>query len=279
MTQPCGRICGMDPITRTYIRSSPIFCGFDTLAIIINFLVHLFNGVGPLRAAKSIVAARFEGIDDEVEGLQYLEKVTFIRWVVFIITLTQSIKLFALRGVPGSQAWGYLFLASYVAIEVVILLGNAYERLQTTNVSLLPRWMDSLITAGESDLISRRIEHIRLYMQKVDHICAILAVILQICLLSWVVWQICGFPVIDTDDSWYGIYLILPPMYAIEIFWFGLYCIGSLAFLAVAAIPWWGEETLKKEFKNPGIWIALKKGCMVSTLLLSHSFEPGGRSG
>jgi hypothetical protein len=244
--------------------------------------MHLFNGVGPLRAAKSIVAARFEGIDDEVEGLQYLEKVTFFRWVVFIITLTQSIKLFALSGVPGSQAWGYLFLTSFVVIEVVILLGNTYERLQTTTVSLLPSWMDSFIAARESDLTSRRIEHIRLYMQKVDRVCAILAVILQICLLSWVVWRVCAFPIIDvpdTYDQWSRILYILPPLLAIEIFWFFLYCVGSAVFFVTAIIPWLNEETLKNEFKNLRIWIALNKGGMVSILLLSHFFELGGRSG
>ena len=68
----------MDPKIRTYIRSSPVFCGFDILGIIINFLVHLCNGNGPLRAAKAIVAARFDGIGDELEGLQYLEKMTFL---------------------------------------------------------------------------------------------------------------------------------------------------------------------------------------------------------
>jgi hypothetical protein len=63
---------------------------------------------------RKVVAACFDGIDDEVEGLQYLEKITSVRLILFIITLTQSIKLFALGGVPWSQASGYLLVASFI---------------------------------------------------------------------------------------------------------------------------------------------------------------------
>jgi hypothetical protein len=69
MTQPCGRVCGQNPKMRTYLRSSPIFCGFDAFAIIIRILVYLVNRIAPFQAIQSTVAARFDNIDDELEGL------------------------------------------------------------------------------------------------------------------------------------------------------------------------------------------------------------------
>jgi hypothetical protein len=73
--------------------------------------MHLLKGVGPLCAAQIIAKSLFDGIDDKVEGLQYMVKLTFVRWLIFIITLIQSVKLFALNGLPWSQVWGYLFTA------------------------------------------------------------------------------------------------------------------------------------------------------------------------
>jgi hypothetical protein len=139
MTQPCGRVCGQNSKMRTYMRSSLIFCGFDALAIIIRILVYRVNRITPFRAIQSTVAARFDDIDDELEGLQMLEKLTFIRLVLFILTLTQSIKLFALGRVPWPRSWGCLFLISFVVVEIVIFLGQSFERVEISKRSCLPQ--------------------------------------------------------------------------------------------------------------------------------------------
>jgi hypothetical protein len=58
---------------RTYLRSFPFFCAFDTLSIVTRLLVYRLNGITPLYAVQAIVASRFDGIADGLQGLQNLE--------------------------------------------------------------------------------------------------------------------------------------------------------------------------------------------------------------
>lgn len=102
-----------------------------------------------------------------------MEKLTFVRWILFIVILIQALKLFALSGISWAQAWGCLFLASFAIVGVVILLGYAYDRSQTSNSSQYPRRMDSIGTRHVSDL-SSTLEHSILHMEKVDGACAAL---------------------------------------------------------------------------------------------------------
>jgi hypothetical protein len=60
--------------------------------------------------------------DDEVEGVQSLEKKTWLRWLWFILgTLPPTIKLLAMRGVHWEQAWGMMFLSSWIINESLII--------------------------------------------------------------------------------------------------------------------------------------------------------------
>jgi hypothetical protein len=256
----------MNPKMRTYIRSSLIFCSFNTLAIIIHFVMHLLKGVTPLRAAKAIAIARFEDIDDEVKGLQYLEKLTFVRWIFFILTLTQSIKLFALSGIPWSQAWGCLYLASFLIVEVLILLHD-HERSQTSTVSLLPSWMDCLRAANDQDLTSR-IEHLRLYMEKVDYVCAFLAAATQFCVMSWVVWQICLFPMVVVTSSLESpFYITISWVVVLILLLFGVIA-GTMLFFMLAIKPW--IPWMNKEYSIQEIRLALAEGPMEICMALAE---------
>ncbi len=51
--------------------------------------------------------------DDEAEGVQSIERMTWLRWLWFILgTLPPAIKLFSMTGVRWEQAWGLMFLSS-----------------------------------------------------------------------------------------------------------------------------------------------------------------------
>jgi hypothetical protein len=60
MVQPSGWICGFDPSLRTYLRSSPIVCAFDTFTILVRFLIYYRFGFGDsaIVAVKKVVGAR-----------------------------------------------------------------------------------------------------------------------------------------------------------------------------------------------------------------------------
>jgi hypothetical protein len=57
---------------------------------------------------------------DEVETI---EASPLVRLIVFIITVTQSVKLFACTGIPWTHAWAYMFLISFFLLEVCLRLG------------------------------------------------------------------------------------------------------------------------------------------------------------
>jgi hypothetical protein len=124
MTQPSGKVCGLPEQYRTYLRSSPIFCVFDAFAIVIRFIIYLLFRFPPRKALRTTLSERFS--KDEIVcldgGFQALERLTWVRWLLFSLgTLPQVIKLFALQGVPWTQGWGTMFLASFLILELFSL--------------------------------------------------------------------------------------------------------------------------------------------------------------
>jgi hypothetical protein len=220
------------------MRSSPIFCGFDALAIIIRIIVYLVNRITPFRAIQSTVAARFDDIDDELEGLQMLEKLTFVRWVLFVLTLTQSIKLFALGGVPWSKGWGCLFLVSFVVVELVVFLRQSFERIEISERSCLPQWI-AFASARHEAYMTDRVQLLKKYLEMMDALCFTIASISHILLLAWVIWQIFSFPLRDYSTT--GA-VFMPVMASIWIFSLEVYgCI--IAPDAIIADTWKWKES------------------------------------
>jgi hypothetical protein len=135
MAQPGGRVCGLPSRYRTYLRCSPLLCVADALSVITRLLVSTtYLRQSPLEAVRILLHSRFNGPDHtdeqaspsrrreallaeleeaEAEGIQSLEKMTWLRWTWFILgTLPAAIKLASVKGVPWAQAWGMMFLSS-----------------------------------------------------------------------------------------------------------------------------------------------------------------------
>ena len=123
MAQPGGRICGFPSRYRTYLRCSPLICGADMLSIVMRLavsIIHLrlsfresvgvllhsrFNHSGHANVGSSqssvLQAENEEDIDD---GIQVLERMTWLRWLWFILaTLPPAIKLASMTGVTWPQ--------------------------------------------------------------------------------------------------------------------------------------------------------------------------------
>ena len=129
MTQPVGSVLGISPISRTYPRSSPFFCAFDALAILVQiplyriFLRRTFRG-----AAKAAMEARFQDITDETESLEALKGLSVLRWMFFLVGPHGSMfKLAGSNGLPWTQLWGLCFVASFVLLDGMIFIRRRLE--------------------------------------------------------------------------------------------------------------------------------------------------------
>jgi hypothetical protein len=211
LTQPCGRVCGQNTKIRTYVRSSPFFCAFDLLSLFIRLLVYTIGGITPIRAVLATVAARFDADDEEGEEegkLQSLLKNVVVRWIVFIPTLLQAIKLFALGGVRVSQAWGAVLLGAFVVVEGLGYLGSLCERIEVSQRSCLPRWLASPSARMEENM-TNRIQQMKEPLETVDYTCYILAMISHLLLPAWVFWQVVLMPTPDYPINFTQIPLLL----------------------------------------------------------------------
>jgi hypothetical protein len=58
-------------------------------------------------------------------GFQALENLTKVRWLILAFgTVPQAVKLMAFRGLYWTEAWGWVYVASFVFIEVLIISGK-----------------------------------------------------------------------------------------------------------------------------------------------------------
>jgi hypothetical protein len=139
MAQPGGRICGLPSRYRTYLRCSPLICAADVLSILTRLVVSaVYQRLSLLESLGILLHRRFNSIEstkagsnespsletlttqlgedeDKAEGIQSLERMTWLRWLWFLLgTLPPAIKLLSMEGIGWSKAWGSMFLISWV---------------------------------------------------------------------------------------------------------------------------------------------------------------------
>ena len=126
MSQPSGRILSLPAKYRTYLRCNPIICVSDTISIPFHFILYI--RYFPLKdAIRLLICERFGDSGEGEEGIQAVENYTFVRWLFFVFgTLGPAIKLMAMEGVPWTRSWGAMFLASYLAVEILVVLSWIY---------------------------------------------------------------------------------------------------------------------------------------------------------
>ena len=108
MLQPAGRISEYNSTISFFLRISPIICILDavsSVALIISCMAH--DGVSLRIATRAWVNLRFRPDASEGESIsesaspsqqgevETIEASPIVRPIVFIITVTQSVKLFA----------------------------------------------------------------------------------------------------------------------------------------------------------------------------------------
>ena len=129
MTQPSGRVFSISSSYCIYLRSSPILSFLDALTFLLRTLfTPCLLPISLHKSLKMTIHERYqenENTNEESEGLQSLEKQTWLRWVFFLVgALGPSIKLMALQGVPWTKTWGAMFLFAFLVIEVAALISR-----------------------------------------------------------------------------------------------------------------------------------------------------------
>lgn len=131
MSQPGGRVCGFPSHLRTWLRSSPVICAVDAVVLLLSILVRTVQVRSLKRAADDILGARFD-TTEELAELQSLEKQPVIRWALIVLPAGYQVaKLFGVRGLPWTLAWGGGYLLSFVVLEacwLLPLIGSLLER-------------------------------------------------------------------------------------------------------------------------------------------------------
>jgi len=120
-------------------RSSPLVCAADALDVLLRLLGFIFAGASAPDAARRVVRGRTlrppsppvrSSADDrvavgnngelEAESLTLGNQYPLAHTVMFVLgVLPQAIKLFGMRGIPWTQAWGGLYLSSFLVLAGV----------------------------------------------------------------------------------------------------------------------------------------------------------------
>jgi hypothetical protein len=129
MLQPAGSIADFS-LTRSFIlRASPIICATDAISsLCLIFCYMSIPGVSLRYAAKAWLLQR------SANPRMPLEASPILRLIAFILgTLSQSVKLFSCKGIPWTQAWAYLYVGSFVAMEVATLVARSIGDIEFQN--------------------------------------------------------------------------------------------------------------------------------------------------
>ena len=119
MAQPSGRILGLPAKSSFWLKTSPIVCFANTLAIIASFRV-VFR---PQWSIRSLIQDKYDNEEEDgaESSLANLQRNTVFQVILFVLgPIAQAAKIFACSGIPWTKLLAVPFLASYVCDELVL---------------------------------------------------------------------------------------------------------------------------------------------------------------
>lgn len=136
MTQPGGMVCDADADVGFLLRSSPIICIVDAVLIVVQLAIDRAGTASSFREAREqLIQRRFQS--DIYAGFKKSKTAEFaVNWsneqyfrcVVFVLTLAQSVKIFAYGGIVWSKVVATLYLGSFLVIEALVVWPAAEMR-------------------------------------------------------------------------------------------------------------------------------------------------------
>ncbi|KAH8890633.1 hypothetical protein GQ53DRAFT_765828 [Thozetella sp. PMI_491] len=163
MIQPCGRVCGSDPNLHVYARSSPVVCAFDSIAILVRFLLHLIKSRSPIVAAKWTLEDR--NADEDADPQESFRAPLLLKLIIFVVGPVYCFgKLVMAHNIGWTQVWAWCYIVSYFAIWTLRVLKIFAKEEETLR---RPQWQ-------------------RYPRKAVDEGLGYVALVLQILIFAWV---------------------------------------------------------------------------------------------
>lgn len=220
MAQPHAKIC-FSRRYRLYLSSSPIICAADALSIIVCIAsTMLYLSTSPKQASQLVTLVKSDALSTEkpAEGPQ---NHTWPRWLFYAMgTLPAAIKLGSFTGVPWTQTFGMMFVASFATIELVALLSRSSG--DTASVPELLGFSSIEWEEAHHEDLRTKISLLARRITAFNNTLFVLALIAHVALAVWAIqtlWlagleQLYISPLARTIDAWtalclYGLSLLL----------------------------------------------------------------------
>jgi len=115
MVQPSGSVCGFRPSLSIYLKSSPVVCIFDTVALLTRFIIYAFRSRSLSNAARLIRKAGRYGPENTLEEYKGFECPLIFRFGVFVVGIIYSFsKLLVSSGIPWSKTRACCYFVSFL---------------------------------------------------------------------------------------------------------------------------------------------------------------------
>jgi hypothetical protein len=125
-------------------------------------------------------ASQAEYDDGEGDGIQVLERMTWLRWLWFLLgTLPPTIKLASMSGVGWAQTWGMMFLGSWVINELLIVFATFNQSFFTISSSGRISW-----PGYEQTTRSAKYQQVQRYLGYCEKSLGIAALIIHVVLIN-----------------------------------------------------------------------------------------------
>jgi hypothetical protein len=120
--QESGNISEIQAKFGLLVKSSPVFCVVDTL-VVWGQIIFYVTRVPPRDAIRIVAKSRQQHDPDAEEEATPFPRVVG-RCLLALLAILQALKLYALRGIPWTQAFGTMYLVSYLTNALLNLLGK-----------------------------------------------------------------------------------------------------------------------------------------------------------
>lgn len=161
MGQPAGKVCDAPSAIGFWLRVSPIICFLDMLSILYRLVSYTISQGSVSKASKIILTQRYtydyechtchkareaqqvqedhefeeapqahrdhearEAQNSINDNLGDFRKNASLRWVSFLLSISQIVKLYAAQGLVWSKLWTSMYLASFLTVEMFVLISR-----------------------------------------------------------------------------------------------------------------------------------------------------------
>jgi hypothetical protein len=128
MAQQSGRVCGFDSRYQFYLRSGPIVCVADLVALVMHFVAFGWHHRLPQRGMELATRLWALHVESYPIGVQAVGKLPLLRFILFTLAAVLVVKLLGCRGITWTQIWSYSYIVSYCGHEVLGIVEKWIER-------------------------------------------------------------------------------------------------------------------------------------------------------